>query len=333
MIQARALTPHIFNARAPVNITSVSVSGISGGGFFATQVHVAFSKSVTGVGVIAGGPFFCAQGQLDIALSSCMKGEPAIPIEVNIGETSEMALAGLIDDPRHMSNHRVYLFSGTKDTVVRQSVMTSTLEYYSHYVDTSGQSIRAVFDVPAEHAMITFNYGNDCSYLGSPYINHCSPQISVAEELLLHLHPGFKKGYAQFNESNLFEFDQTKFVSSGNGFAKKGYMYVPTACQAQVAAPGTKCSIHVNFHGCLQGYYFVNTTYVANAGFNNVAEANNVIVIYPQIEPTNFPFNPKGCFDWWGYTTFFDPIYASKRGPQMTAVKEILKYFGATTFE
>lgn len=30
------------------------------------------------------------------------------------------------------------------------------------------------FDTESEHAFITNDYGNECSYLGSPYINNCS---------------------------------------------------------------------------------------------------------------------------------------------------------------
>src|SRR5215210_9286287 len=41
--------------------TAVTVSGLSSGGFFAHQFHVAFSKLVTGAGIIAGGPFRCVE--------------------------------------------------------------------------------------------------------------------------------------------------------------------------------------------------------------------------------------------------------------------------------
>jgi len=38
-----------------VNIEEISVSGISSGGFFAVQFHVAFSSTIMGAGIIAGG--------------------------------------------------------------------------------------------------------------------------------------------------------------------------------------------------------------------------------------------------------------------------------------
>jgi hypothetical protein len=41
--------------------TAITVSGLSSGGFFAHQFHIAFSKLVTGAGIIAGGPFGCME--------------------------------------------------------------------------------------------------------------------------------------------------------------------------------------------------------------------------------------------------------------------------------
>ncbi len=52
-------------------------------------------------------------------------------------------------------------------------------------------------------------------------------------------------------------------------------------------------------------------------GINEIAEANNMIVLYPQIKKSIVdPVNPNGCFDWWGYSTFY-PLsqeWATQRG-------------------
>ena len=51
-----------INELKPYNIraNSTSVSGISAGGYFAIQMHIAFSSEFIGAGSIAGGPFYCA---------------------------------------------------------------------------------------------------------------------------------------------------------------------------------------------------------------------------------------------------------------------------------
>src|SRR3546814_2874307 len=41
--------------------TAVTVSGLSSGGFFAHQFHIAYSELVQGAGIIAGGPFGCVE--------------------------------------------------------------------------------------------------------------------------------------------------------------------------------------------------------------------------------------------------------------------------------
>jgi len=41
---------------------------------------------------------------------------------------------------------------------------------------------------------------------------------------------------------------------------------------------------------------------VKETGLNEVAEANDIIILYPQARKSStLPMNPKGCWDWWGY--------------------------------
>jgi pimeloyl-ACP methyl ester carboxylesterase len=56
----------------------VTVSGVSSGGFMALQFAVAHSGIVRGVGVIAGGPYYCAC--LHVALHGCRQGAGGVQI-------------------------------------------------------------------------------------------------------------------------------------------------------------------------------------------------------------------------------------------------------------
>ena len=38
-----------------------------------------------------------------------------------------------------------------------------------------------------------------------------------------------------------------------------------------------------------------------NAGYNEVADLNDIIILYPQAK-SSLLSNPNGCWDWWGYT-------------------------------
>jgi poly(3-hydroxybutyrate) depolymerase len=96
-----------------------------------------------------------------------------------------------------------------------------------------------------------------------------------------------------------------------------GYVYVPRSCQQ-----GATCRVHIAFHGGLQTLDDIGTEYVAKTGFNNWADTNNIIVLYPQAKktPSN---NSQGFWDWWGYTV---ADYAFKSGVQMAAVKAMLDH-------
>jgi hypothetical protein len=97
-------------------------------------------------------------------------------------------------------------------------------------------------------------------------------------------------------------------------FDKQGYVYFPAACNK-----GKKCPIHVALHGCKQGLKHYSTK---KAGYLEVAELNDIIVLFPQILQSSFsPQNPNGCFDWWGYGS---TNYANKLGPQMSGVKKMI---------
>jgi len=105
--------------------------------------------------------------------------------------------------------------------------------------------------------------------------------------------------------------------SSLSGFDDQGFVYFPSAC-----ANGKKCSIHVALHGCQQGKSYVEDVFATKAGYLEVAELNNIIVIFPQIlRSFVLPMNPMGCWDWWGYSSIY---YATQNGPQMSGVKKMI---------
>jgi poly(3-hydroxybutyrate) depolymerase len=50
-------------------------------------------------------------------------------------------------------------------------------------------------------------------------------------------------------------------------------------------------------HTCLQGKYNIGSIFVDKTGYNQVADANDIIVIYPQAKATSGS-NANGCWDW-----------------------------------
>jgi hypothetical protein len=338
-----SINAHVNNAK---NIHTVS--GISSGGFMAVQHHVAFSSSVSGAGVVAGGPFWCAEAKLPIAITSCMTTPSLISIPELVTITKTTALTGFIDPPINLVNDAVWLFSGLKDTVVNTGVVHKTLEYYSAL---KVKNIVMVNNIEAEHAMPTLNYGNNCSHKGEPYINNCN--FDGAGDILKHLYnqSGTMLPPVTPVDSNVIEFNQTQFHPSiGNwtltGMAKIGYAYVPKACfkhgrrlifgtekdsKGQINESGSggengattaSCRLHVAYHGCLQNHAAIGNDFILHAGYNGWAEANSMVILYPQTEKNIL--NPKGCWDWWGFT---GPQYASNVGIQLVTVRNIIRRY------
>ena len=292
----------------------LTVSGVSSGGYMAVQLHVAHSELVKGAGAIAGGPYYCAMGSVSAALYNCMTPgawTPLPALEALQAATETFAQAGSIDPTRNLSGAAVWLFSGTRDTTVLPAVVKELQRFYELY----GAKTLLVADKAAGHAMVTRNAGSkDCAVTAAPYINDCD--YDAAGELLRHL-LGSLAPRAANEAGRLLRFDQKPFGSYSISMDDAGFLYVPKACEAG------GCRIHVVFHGCRQNAAAVGEQFVRDAGYNRWADTNRLIILYPQTIARYFPvFNPRACWDWWGYT---GPGYATRDGAQIRAIKAMLE--------
>ncbi len=307
-----------------------TVSGVSSGGYMAVQMHVAHSASVTGAGVVAAGPYHCAGGSYPFnllrATNTCANMADLVPfmgppaLAPSIEQTQTEAMRGRIDDPAHMRRARVYLFSGRLDETVPQSVTDVLKAYYETFVPSD--NIAYVNNIRAAHAMISADFGNACDTSKDPYINDCD--YDAAGALLTHLYGPLARPAddAPGTGGKLIRFDQIAFDpdAAAHGLAAEGYVFVPDGCTGDKA-----CRLHVAFHGCRQYTGAVGDAFVAKAGYNGWAAANDIIVLYPQAAPLRrrllgiaLPWpNPNGCWDWWGFT---GRDYDVKSGAQIAAV-------------
>ncbi len=319
-----------------VDINKTSVSGQSSGGFMAVQFHIAWSSIIKGAGVIAGGPYYCAQDSQITATNVCTctgfgicrSGEAVEMVPELVRVTEENASAGAIDPVSNLSNDKVWMLSGSADSVVPTQVMKALDSYYKNYISASRIYFKK--DIAAEHAMLTETFGNSCGFKGEPFINDCD--FDAAGELLKWIYGDLNPKNTEDLRGELIEFDQGEFIADpdSHGMWQNGWVYVPASCQE-----GARCRIHVAFHGCSQypGASYaagpqgkMGDTYVKHAGYNEWADTNRIIVLYPQanaliIGAEPLKINPFGCWDWWGYD---DTDYARKSGHQMAAVKAMV---------
>jgi poly(3-hydroxybutyrate) depolymerase len=303
---------------------AITASGISSGAFMAVQLHVAHSRTVKGVGVLAGGPYYCAQGSLWAALNSCTTPTtwaPVPPVELLRGEAEALARGGLVDPVANLATARVWLFAGKLDRVVEPPVVDATRRFYALFKPPP-ENLVLVADKPAGHGMITADAGVACGLTAAPYLNDCD--FDAAGELLKHLLGPLEPPAAK-ETGRIVAFDQRPFAG-GDAFAigmgDAGFVYVPKACETE------SCRVHVALHGCRMSVEQIGERFVREAGYNRWADTNRLVVLYPQTTPRNgawfrdfrwsYVFNPRGCWDWWGYT---GPQYANKAGPQVRAIK------------
>ena len=269
----------------------------------AVQLHVAFSRTFAkGAGIVAGGPYYCAQNNVTRALGPCMMHNASTEVENLIAITKSWSLQGVIDNILNMRKTKVYLFSGKLDSLVHQAVMDDLATYYANFVPI--KNIKYRNDIVAQHSIVTDNYGNPCDKLAVPFINNCS--FDSIGEMLTFIYDDLKPRNSGPLTGKFLEFNQTKFVVNNN-FAPTGFVYIPTTCGPRDSAL-TLCKLLVAIHGCMQSVAYVGLEFVMHAGYNNWADTNNIVVLYPQL--TQNPEN--GCWDWWGYES---PDYAKKSGP------------------
>lgn len=291
-----------------------SISGLSSGGFMAVQYGVAFSSSVAGIGVVAGGPYNCSFVNLG-GIATCMSGAPLGAASFVAAQL--FAAGDQIDPVAGLAKMKAYVFSGTEDKVVAPAVVAATRDFFVS-AGIKGKRLAYVTKVPAGHAFISPGFGNTCATNDNPYIDQCKVEglnYDQPKAILQQIY-GPLKPAAPSLSTTVVPFDQREFATALSGLDETGFVYIPETCRVNSSA----CAVHVVFHGCKQDAKSVGSGVYSSVGYNNWADSNQVIVLYPQVG-NSLPINPQGCWDWWGYTGL---NFQVKSGVQLTAVKAMV---------
>jgi hypothetical protein len=309
-------------SRYNIDITSTTISGLSSGASMAHQFHLAESDIISGVAIIAGGPYYCAEGFLTNALRKCMKqtgaGRPSATESLKSALSAEGK--GQIPSLSNISNDRVYIFTGAMDTTVNPVSSVETRLLYTK-LGVDADNLMYVDNVPAGHASMTLDQGNPCPITASPYIVDCDRDQAgeVLEFLIGNLNPK-----ATELTGRIVRFSQNEFSADPAAISMDdtGYVYVPKAC-----ADGQPCKLHVALHGCNQNADSIGTAYVTDTGYLPWADSNNIVILFPQtIARNDFGLegiaNPNACWNWWGYGG--DRNYHTRAGHQISAIRSMV---------
>ncbi|MGB0133906.1 extracellular catalytic domain type 2 short-chain-length polyhydroxyalkanoate depolymerase [Dokdonella sp.] len=293
--------------RLKLDASRTTVSGLSSGAYMATQVHMAFSDHIAGVALLAGGPYACAEGNLDTALKKCLgpnpENMPDIAHLASIARTR--ADDGLIASLDGLAGDKVLVMHGVLDATVSAGISAAGGELYRLL---GGAVVVTDMQRAMAHTFPTLAAGSACDESESPYIGACG--FDGAGELLAQLDAG-EAVAGEVATGELRTFNQSAYLPDAQDamLADTGYVYIPKAC-----SDGETCGLHVAFHGCQQNAANVGEAFVSQAGYNRWADARRLVVLYPQTRASYAPLNPKACWDWWGYT---GSQYDTRNGVQL----------------
>jgi poly(3-hydroxybutyrate) depolymerase len=319
------VSPAIARLRSyNIDPAKVFIAGISSGGFFGVQMDVAHSATFKGAAIYAGGVYYCALDNVATALVAC-GGEGLYQSTLAESEAymDLQSSKGTIDSERNLRRQPIYLWSGTADTVVKQAEMNDLQTEYEHYGANVFKYDNAF---PAEHGWESPDGSLPCGTAAEPYMIACDignrPYDSERTWLSEFFGPLRARNDGRL-QGQLVHFDQTEFgAGATNSMDTNGYAFVPRDC-----AQNRRCGLVVAFHGCLQTQADIGTAFVTESGIDEWADDNGIIVLYPYaIKSSTVPYNPQGCWDWWGYDNAgTDTAYSTKNGVQIGIVYKMVE--------
>ncbi|GAA0347243.1 PHB depolymerase family esterase [Bowmanella denitrificans] len=298
-----------------LDTTQLTLSGLSSGGYMANQFHIAHSNWVSGVGIIAAGPYYCARNSILTALGQCVnKQDGDIPLAEIEKTLNGWRADNLVDAAQGLKGDKVWLLRGTLDEKIIQPVADALAKQYQDWVGE--QNVHIVQDKAFAHHFPTQAQGTACDKSEPPFIGNCG--YNAAAEMLNYIAALARQG-GDAKPGQLLAINQQQLGGeAASGLADQAFLYVPSSCAA-----GATCQLHISFHGCNQNVEAVGNDYARLTGINQWADTHHTVVLYPQTrKSTLMPLNPQACWDWWGYT---DDKYATKAGQQIQAVAQMVR--------
>jgi hypothetical protein len=301
------------HASPAVNIDKhqITLSGISAGAQMAHQLHIAFPDVFSGAGLIAGGPYGCADGSLSVAMKRCMgKVDDELPIAQFAENIRSAAQHDRVGETGLLADDPVWIFHGRLDRTVAVELSEATVALYEEFLPSD--NIRYVDDVEAAHNFPTRDRGGACSSsIESPFIGNCD--FDAAGELLQHLFGDLQEPEEEVR-TGLTETTLPGGLAAG--LNETAYLFIPPACHSG----GQACRAHLVLHGCAQSSVQVGTGFIEQSGYLPWAAANNIVLAFPQVAPA--AANPFACWDWWGYT---GAAYLWRDGAQMKLLSDWMR--------
>eukprot|EP00038_Savillea_parva_P012977 m.208168 g.208168 ORF g.208168 m.208168 type:complete len:262 (+) comp24038_c0_seq1:123-908(+) len=236
---------------------------------------------------------------------------------------------------------RYWLYRGANDVCYK----VGSVDHAADFFQSLGGRVNFVNStVPSLHAIPTLSDGTACGTEGN-YTQRYPHGLEACDydgagHCLSHMCGPLRPPVPQ-RDGGLSMFDQREFDVPRAGLdVTGGFLYVPESCDHRfvTALPDVrvKCTLHIFLHGCgmsaasPSGTYAFNDTYARRAGFNEWAESNNIVILYPQLHygthRATCASEADDCWDQGGST---GDSFADKGGAQMTALKSMIDRLSA----
>jgi poly(3-hydroxybutyrate) depolymerase len=120
----------------------------------------------------------------------------------------------------------------------------------------------------------------------SPYVIRCDDTdqhrpYDSEQVWLIHFLGTLKPKNVGTLSGSLLSFGQDQFAprndAAGISMARTGYIFVPQTCSS-----GARCRLVLALHGCAQNSAAIGKTFINEAGINQWADRNDVVVLYPR---------------------------------------------------
>lgn len=328
----QADTPVAELPQLGLETAGASVIGVSSGGYMATQLAVAWPEYLSGLAVVAAGPWSCAQGSLGLALSQCMStrgGPPDLEtLDTRLRNYQAQELVGSVET---LGKLRAFVWHGTADKTVAPALGQALGEQLTAWLDNPDAQLRELSSPEIGHGWpVKLHEGippsqlGECRHGGGTHLLACD--LDIAGEALSWLHGPLEPPHESAPAAALMRFDQTPF--DAKGLADTGYLYVPADCNEG------ECQLTVALHGCAMAEEQIGEAFVRYSGLNEWAAANQRVVLYPQT--TTSLANPQACWDWWGFTEStwqLNPLHDTREGTQVRALMSMVKRLQASPEE
>ncbi|CAG7724614.1 unnamed protein product [Allacma fusca] len=292
----------------------------------AQQMQVAYSSCFNGSAAFASVPYHCGVDNYINYRFVCNLGFRGVNDFVR--DAQKFQSEGKIDSLSNLRNQRHYHYVPQYDTLVAWNIRTrsNTGEFFKA-VGMNSRNIEIVIGNKSDHWMPTDNINlPSCTNsivrkigTNTTAVSFC--QYKGALEGLRFLYKdqsSLSSPDATTILQPLREFSQSKFLAEADAkfLDSIGYLYIPTNC-----VNGEKrCKFHVAMHGCRGSRSAVGSAFVKESGYLEVAEKNDIVMIFPQSIP--FEGNPDGCWDCFDAS---GPDAATKTGKQMRALMSMIK--------